>query len=226
MSCENEQELVCSLLDRRINGEQRENALAHVASCGTCNAAYESMQTLRASLRTLPTAPPPAHLEANLRVLASHERVRRLSRVNMAARCARWSDTAHLWFENLMRPMALPFAGGLLSALLLFAMWLPGMATTGPVRGDVTAPVLQSMFHPYTDPGLGRLNPVDEGGDVVVTLLIDERGRVMDCKITGGESSPELTNMILFSKWTPATVYGKPVWGTVVFHRYEINVKG
>jgi len=122
--------------------------------------------------------------------------------------------------------MALPVTGGLLSALLLFATLFPSMATPGIIHGDVNVPVLQDILHPYTDPGLGRLNPVDEGGDVVVTLLIDERGRVMDCKITGGESSPELTNMILFSKWTPATLKGKPTWGTVVFHRYEINVKG
>jgi len=219
MSCENEQQLISSLLDRRVTGEEWENAVAHVASCLTCTVAYESMQSLRTDVRGLDRAPVPEDLQASLRVLASHERVRRLSRVSMAARTQRWMDGVHLWFENLMRPMALPFAGGVLSALLLFAMWVPSMAGPRNLHGDVPVPI-------FTDPSLGRLNPVNEGGDVVVTLLIDERGRVTDYQITGGEPSPELTNMILFSKWTPATLFGQPTWGTVVFHRYEIKVKG
>jgi len=220
MSCENEQQLISSLLDRRIAGPERENALAHIVSCQTCETAYESMQKMRLSLGKLNAAPVPAELRASLRDMAASERLRRISLTTQKTRTARWSDTVHLWFENLMRPMALPFAGGVLSALFLFAAWVPSMAAPR-ISGDVPTPIM-------TAPSLDRFqfSPTDKGGNAVVTLLIDPRGKVMDCQVTGGELSPELINMILFYQYTPAKVLGHDTWGTLVFRMNEINVKG
>src|SRR6185312_6650768 len=67
----------------------------------------------------------PADLTAKLRVLASHERTRRLSRVSLIARIEYWSDRARLFFDNLMRPVAVPFAGGVISAITIFSVLLP-----------------------------------------------------------------------------------------------------
>src|SRR5207302_196840 len=70
-------------------------------------------------------APMPAHLAANLRVLASHERARRVSRASLSTRTQFVYDRIRLWFDNLMRPMALPLGGGLLSAVVLFSVLVP-----------------------------------------------------------------------------------------------------
>ena len=59
----------------------------------------------------------PDALAERLRVLASHERERLLLRVNLAVRLRNWKERVQLSFDNMMRPLALPFAGGLLSAL-------------------------------------------------------------------------------------------------------------
>lgn len=220
MSCENEQQLISLLLDRRITGAERENALAHIASCRSCEISYDAMKSHRASLGKMASSPVPAVLEARLRELAAHERLRQLSYLTQHSRLEKCRDTVHLWFDNLMRPMALPFAGGLLSAFLLFSAWVPTMAAPQP-RADVPVPI-------FTAPSLDdrQFTPPDAGGDAVVTLLIDPRGKVMDCKITGGEVSPELINMILFYKYTPATIFGKNTWGVKVFRLHEITVAG
>jgi hypothetical protein len=51
------------------------------------------------------------------------------------------------------------------------------------------------------------------GNEVSLTLLIDERGRVQDYYLSGGELTEEMTSLILLSQFTPATVNGQPRWG-------------
>jgi hypothetical protein len=156
-------------------------------------------------------------------MLALNERLRRLSHVSLSARAHRWAGRVELVFENLMRPMALPFAGGVLSALVMFAMLVPSLAFPHNFRNDVPLWVL------YTDPALQEMNPVDAGDEIVVEVTIDERGRVQGYVVTRGHMTPEIeNNLILFSRFAPATVFGRPTWGRVLvsFRRSQISVRG
>lgn len=221
MSCDNVQELVSSLLDRNLPAGERQNALAHMGSCRDCSAHYESALQLRASLRGMAAPVLPARLRDDLRMLASQERIRRISQVSFTERANNWLSSFQIRCENLMRPLALPFAGGVISAILLFGMWIPTVtATPRTMTSDVSAPI-------FTDPSLNRSNPVRYRGDVVVQLIIDERGKVADYRVIEGQDSEELRNFILFSTWTPGTFFGKPVWGKALWsHGEEIQVKG
>jgi len=217
MSCENVQPLISSLIDRRVAGMKREEALAHLDSCRTCSSEYESMRIQRAALRGLAAPPVPAMLEGKLRVLASHERSRQLVRRSWAARVAHWRGLAALHLGDLMRPVALPMAGGLVSALLMFAVLMPCMTYAHFSTIEPPAPV-------FTDPdgqlvGEGEFPKLQRAigpalnGKVVVLLNIDDRGRVTDYTVVQGVVTPEVENLILFSKFTPAKLFGKPTWG-------------
>jgi anti-sigma factor RsiW len=127
MSCDNVQERISSFVDGRLPDAERENVLAHIASCRDCSAYLESTEEVRAALRRLQRAAVPAPLTAKLRVLASHEQARAAARVSWPARVAAWTDRLSLTFDNLMRPLAFPFAGGIASALILFGMVIPTM---------------------------------------------------------------------------------------------------
>ncbi|SPE25166.1 putative transmembrane anti-sigma factor [Candidatus Sulfopaludibacter sp. SbA3] len=221
MSCQNVQELVSSLLDLNTSAGERQNALAHIESCRECSAQYESMVQLRASLGEMARPAMPARLRDELRELASRERIRVIARVSYAKRMRNWASAFQVHCENLMRPFALPVAGSLVSAILLFGMWIPTI-TAAPENysSDVSTPI-------HTSPSLNRSNPVAYGGDVVVQLIIDERGKVADYLVIQGQDSEELRNFILWSTWTPATFFGKPTWGTALWSRgEEIKVKG
>ncbi len=74
MSCENVRALISPLLDRQVEAEQRDDALAHLNTCRACSAGYESMRIQRAALRRLAAPPVPAILQSRLRVMASHQR--------------------------------------------------------------------------------------------------------------------------------------------------------
>ncbi len=221
MSCEHVQELIFSLLDQKGSAGERQNALAHFESCRECSAQYDSAVQLRASMRAMSRTAVPVRVQQNLRALADRERIRRMTRVSFGTRVQNWISTFQIHCENMMRPVALPVAGGVISAILLFGMWIPTL-TVAPqsFSGDVSAPI-------FTDPSLSRSNPVRYGGDVVVKLIIDERGKVADYEVIQGQDSEELRNFILFSIWSPATSFGKPTWGKALWsHGEAIQVKG
>ena len=223
MSCDDIQEMVSSLLDRRVTAREEESVLAHLETCRQCGAKFESMRELRGALRQLDKPELPARLREGLRMLALNERLRQLSQVSLSARAHRWAERMQLLFENLMRPMALPFAGGVLSALVMFAMLVPSLAFPHNFRNDVPVWMLD------TNPALQELNPADPSDEIVVEVSIDERGRVQGYAVTQGQMTPEIQNtLVQYLHFAPATVFGRPTWGRVLvsFRRSQISVRG
>ncbi len=227
MSCENVRELISLLLDRKLSGSERENVLEHINTCRKCTSHLESMQNLRAALRRMNQTPVPPALTAQLRVMASHERARRLARVTLAARWEAWSSSLHLWFDNLMRPVAVPFAGGLLSAMVLFSLLVPSLSFSHNFAdqafltypdGEVIALSSNGTYVPANYGEILTIVPANmDSSDYanVVWLTVNENGKVVDYSIERGNLTPDLQSIILFSQFTPATVLGLPTSGRV-----------
>jgi hypothetical protein len=224
MSCENVQERISLLLDCNLPAAEREYVLAHLDACGKCGERFESMQSMRASLRDMAQPRVPATLATQLRVLASHERARRISRKNLSTRVAHGVTATRLAFDNMMRPFAVPVTGGLMSSLVMFSLLVPSLsfphnhsyepplavAETDVQWGDPDGKIVGATAdHARLLPG----SAVIYGNEVSLTLLIDERGRVQDYYLSGGELTEEMKSLILLSQFTPATVSGQPTWG-------------
>jgi hypothetical protein len=234
MSCENGQEQISLFLDRQIADQKRENVRAHIQSCRDCSSELESMQELRQSLRTLPEPIVPAALNARVMVIASHERQRRLVRQTVFTFARHCFSRVRLAFDNLMRPVALPFAGGSLSAVVLFSVLVPTLSfprhladavlSTYP-DGTVVVMGLSGSYAPgamsFPDeaaamkqlgdmPRIEPANAITPADANVVELTIDERGRVSDYSLERGHLTPDLQSIIMFSEFTPATVLGIP----------------
>ena len=224
MSCENVQERISLLLDCNLPAAEREHVLAHLDACGQCGERFETMQSMRASLRDMAQPRVPATLATQLRVLASHERARCIARKNLSTRVAHWVTTTRLAFDNMMRPFAVPVTGGLMSSLVMFSLLVPSLsfphnhsyepplavAVTDVQWGDPDGKIVGATAdHARLLPG----SAVIYGNEVSLTLLIDERGRVQDYYLSGGELTEEMTSLILLSQFTPATVSGQPTWG-------------
>jgi hypothetical protein len=240
MSCESVQERVSLFLDSMlIEGEQAEIAV-HLKSCTRCQAHLQSFTKMRAALRSLDRPPIPAVVAMQLRVLASHERMRQLSRASLPSRLRYWTERMELLFENLMRPVALPFAGGVLSAMLLFGMLVPNLSFVHNFRDDLLLATssdpegrlvesLPSDGSPTwwwtgtsPEPRLGSVSASGAPDETVLELIIDETGRVADYSVSNnGPLTPEMQSIILFSRFTPATLNGRTTWGKmfVTFHR-------
>lgn len=197
--------------------------VAHFASCRRCSARLESTESLRRALSALNRAPLPAGLTERLRVLASHERARHRARVSWPARLARWSDRASLWFDNLMKPLAFPFAGGLLSSIVIFGLLVPSLMfrhaladTMFYTNPDGQVVILSPggtylSFDGENIPRIERADAATPDAANVVNLTIDASGRVSDWSVVRGELTPDLTNIIMFGQFIPATNLGVPI---------------
>jgi len=226
MSCENAQERISLLLDGRLPAADRENVLTHTDTCRECGSTLVSLQGQRAILRKMAQAPVPQVLAARLSVLASHERERQLARVNIRGRLRRTAAKIDLVFENLMRPVALPVTGGLLSTLLLFGLMMPSLSFSHQSGGYdfSTAPQGSLVANPWDlvdddarDFPRIFASPDQTKSDYVniVNLTIDESGRVVDWSIVRGQVTDEMKDIILFSHFVPATTFGVRTSGTI-----------
>src|ERR1035438_2428529 len=214
MSCEKVQDLISSLVDRRVPPGEREYALAHMESCAACAARYESMSSVRTALRRMAQPPIPAHLREKLRAAASYEQVRRLSRASFVSRRQRWASLIQLAFENMVRPAALPFAGGLLSAALAFGILFPYLSFahhfgTGPSTQIFNMPDGVIVGTTGEPPRIEPADATSSDYQIFLELTVDNYGKVSDYQVTRGELTPDLKELIMFSNFTPATFFGR-----------------
>jgi hypothetical protein len=211
--------MVSSLLDGGMSAVEKERAMAHVNSCGACHSRYQAAYQLRQSMLGMDQARIPDELVSRLQVMASHERQRQLRRVDFSAFAKHWGSRVWLFFDNMMRPRALPFTGGVLSALLMVGVWFPARASKQAVE-DVPLYVWG-----YNGPSPLEVRTVG-AGDAVLELTIDERGHVVDYTLMSGQMTPELGTMILLSRFNPATLFGRPTSGKLVYRLSQISVIG
>jgi anti-sigma factor RsiW len=211
MSCQSVQRIISAYLDQNLAGEERNYVTRHLAVCRECAARSEQTQRVRGMLRNLPAAQPSAELRMRLRVMASHERSRRLSRVSFGARLRAWHSQLALFADNLMRPLALPFAGGVLSSLVLFSTLVPNLMFQFRVANDIPTPF-------YTQAGLVLAAPsAFTDNEAAVELTLNERGQVTDYSIVFGKLDPsKLWDLVHFSHFEPATLFGQPTSGKVI----------
>ena len=224
MSCDNVQERVSSFLDRNNPAAERENVLAHIGSCRDCSAYLDTQLTMRTALRGLSRPQVPPELTARLSVVASHERERRLARVSVSARLRALNSRVQLMFDNLMRPLAFPFAGGLVSSIMIFGLLVPSLTFQHAFAdqvlytsadGEVVVLGADGSYMRAPDnenaPRIQRADAIVPETANVVELTIDQSGRVTDWTVDRGELTQDLTNIIMFGQFSPATNLGVPI---------------
>jgi hypothetical protein len=179
-----------------------------------------SDETLNRALRALPRRAAPPNLSSSLRVIASREHRRRLYGSGAAL-----ADRLHLFFNNLMRPLALPAAGGLFSAVALFCMCLLPMYQ---IRGSAAFDVPTGLTTPAA---LESTAPIAAStGDVIVDVTVDALGRMVDYKIVSGNGASDETlrrsieGTLLRTTFIPATALGQPVEGKMRLSLCTIHV--
>jgi hypothetical protein len=231
MSCENVQKRISLLLDRRLNADERDSVLAHLETCRSCASELAAIQDLRSTMRAMARPAVPEGLTARLRVAASHHRAAVARRRDARARVQHMAMRLRLAFDHMMRPVAVPLAGGLFSSFACFFFLLPSLSFHH--NYGLEPPIFRpepAIVAGFTDPD-GEIVGVKaklewgsslvSGDEVSLTLLVDPTGQVLDWKVYGSELTSEMKDMILFSKFIPATMSGQPAWGLkqVVFPR-------
>lgn len=172
------------------------------------------MRNVDQQLRNLPRLRPSEKLSLELRILASKERTRALRYRDLPTAVRYLRQRARMHLDNLMRPLAVPAFGGVLAALVLFLL----LAPVYPVR-SVNAASFDVPTRLSTSASLKTLGAYTTVPDPVTLLVqVNSEGRVVGYQIQSGEEEMEneatrrrIEQILLFTVFTPATNFGKPV---------------
>lgn len=165
-------------------------------------------------LRRLPPRVPPPALSTSLRVTASRERQRALKRPAWGLFTS-WIERSRMTLGDMLRPLALPAAGGVFSAVVLFSMWVvPTYPMLDKIGGDIPTSLTTSVDIEQPLKGTGLTETV------LVDVEVDDQGRMVDYQIVSGQAAVSdpakrrrVENLLWFTRFTPATTFGMPMAG-------------
>jgi hypothetical protein len=231
MECWNVRQKVSAYLDDAVPEEQRREMRQHMSDCGACARETERFQRVREALKSLPKRTPPAELTLRLRVTASKVLA---ETAGGGSGWSKWRDRFELSLKNLMRPLALPLAGGICSAVVLFSALVPTFTSTFAM--DKTPSPLDVPTMLATEPMVMGTAPVTfPEAEAVVDVTIDEHGRFVNYTLVSAAPGQKIEplrriieNKLLFTAFWPGTAFGKPRAGTVrvSFGSSHVEVRG
>src|SRR5438270_8902892 len=193
MRCHFVQESISGYLDNRLADPERKSVAEHLANCHECAALHGRIAQLRDNLRVLPVALAPKRLATDLQVLASKELVRHRRMGSFSALMRFSAERARLLIDNLMRPLALPFAGGLTSALFIFGTLVPYLGLLrNPANDKPTALYTEASVENVADFGSRSSD------DTLIEVQIDGQGRMVDYSVLQGQMTSDVGNFLLF----------------------------
>lgn len=229
MKCQSVDVKLSEYLDECLPQEHSLELAAHLRACGACYGRLQQMQQMRITLRTVASHQIPEEVKVSLRVVASRVQAKNARRNTWAGWWREYRTAFQLWANNLMRPIAIPLAGGLCAALLLFGILVPNFTTHYPIGADVPTGL-------YTGASLKNTMSYGFSNEVVLDVEIDDQGRMVDYTVTSGQRWMEdpairrmIENNLLFATFIPATTFGQPMSGKVRISfrpRISFDIKG
>jgi Putative zinc-finger len=216
--CAHYREQFSAYLDGAVTGAAMHEIAAHLGVCSGCSADFADWRNAHSLVSSIGPAKAPANLALRLRVALSQQAANtaqeRFSRGHL-----RWKNT----FSPLLWQVTAGFAStvALLGAVALligmFASPEPALARDEPL-GMATNPRLLEPAGVHFD------NPV------VVKAFVNGEGRVYDYTIVSGDADlktrSQVEDMLLYSVFAPAQVFGQPVSGTVFLSFSGVSVHG
>lgn len=215
-------------LDDAVSDEERRELRSHLRNCRSCADACERYLRVRKALTSLPKYEVPGALTTRLRMLASREHDRRIGHA------LNWWKRVTFKLNELMRPLAVPLAGGFGAAVLLFSAFVP-LYGHPRISSDVPCMV-------FTQPLIETTGPIGfaPASDAVVDLNINQEGRIVSYQIIESAGNPDslrrgIESSLLFTRFQPARLAPNscpdcavPISGTVrmVFRTSQIEVRG
>ncbi len=208
----------------------------HLDSCADCRRELERYRKLSMLMSRVERATPPADLGVRIRVAVSQARASQgwQGRLNTLA------SRAHLILKNILEPVALPATGGVVGALLVFAVVfhvIAGGVPLGAVPNDLPTNLLQparlESLAPFPVPGAATSDDVGLAGPhaLLVEATVNAQGQLVNYQILSGPNDlavrRQLDLVLLFSRFRPQMSFGRPTpGGRVVLSFSEIRVKG
>lgn len=232
MNCSEAQQRIPGYFDGAIGAADHVRLCQHLRSCGNCREELEQYRLLTAQLASLEAVPVPGDLAVRIRI-------------NALEYPSRWSSVSRLWsravlgFHNIFEPLAVPATGGILTALVVFALVVEslvmGIPMGRPVPNDpplnLVQPAELEQLAPF--PVSTIMDATDRGnaGGLMVEATVNANGEVLSYKVLSGPHSTavlqQIDEILLFSRFRPELSFGRPTSGGHVFLSFDqVRVRG
>jgi hypothetical protein len=232
MNCGEAQRRIPGYFDGAMNASDHVRLCEHLRGCASCREELEYYRLLSAQLASLEPAAVPADLAVRIRI-------------NTLEHPSRWSAAGRLWsravlaFQNIFEPLAVPATGGILTALVIFAVvvgsMVMGIPMGRPVPNDqplnLVQPAELEELAPF--PVSTIMDATDRGnaGGLMVEATVNANGEVQTYKIVSGPHSTavqqQIDEILLFSRFRPELNFGRPTSGGHVFLSFDqVRVRG
>ena len=223
--CADLREQFSDYLDGAVTGAAMQEIAAHLEVCSGCAGEFAQWRIAQSLISSIGPAKAPADLGLRLRVALSQESAN-TTQAKFARSRVRWQNTFAPLFWQVTAGFASTVAllGGVAVLVGMFASPEPAQARDEPIGGMASSP-----HYLYRIPVLAE-GVADANNPVVVQAFVNEQGLVYDYKIVSGNTDSktrsQVEDMLLFSVFAPAQVFGQPVRGTVLLSFAGVSVPG
>ena len=229
MSCRETRSLFTPYMDGMLPGTKAQLVIRHLDGCGECRDGFASVRKVQSLVADLGRRQPPPQMALRLRLAMAKEKSRRTEPVAQKFTAA-WNPVRDR-IEDTFRSFMLPATAGLLSAVLCFGVLVGFFAVPTQLSADDMPSGLftpaKLSFAPYlVQDNCGPDSPV------MVEAYVDSSGRVQDYRIVSAEPKDtlpqlryELDKALIFARFEPAMVFGKPSASRVVVSFSRVNVR-
>ena len=231
MNCHEAQHYLPGYIDGAVRPRDRAHLRRHLDSCGNCRRELERYHLLAGQLAKIEPIIPPADLAMKIRVRASRKR-------------SGWAGPGELWArfclisQNILKPLAVPATGGVLTAIAVFLFVTQGMLVGMPARGgaddlplNLVQPAQLESLAPFPVSDISEMDPHADSGALLLEATLDAQGQVVYYKILSGPTNMavqrQIDQLLLFSRFRPQLGFGRPMGGgRVLLNFSEVRVRG
>ncbi len=231
MTCREVSRHLAGYLDGAGPTDRHANVRMHLENCSSCRADLESYRRLARVLASAKAMMPPADLATRIRVQASRVQVYKSVHRPILAR-------ARMFFEHILRPLAVPATGGLLTAAFVFVFLVQSLIVGMPMGNipndlptDLIQPARLESLAPFPLPALLGDGNGSASGMLKVEATVNAEGEVGDYKILSGPDDAairhQIDQILIFSRFQPELNFGRPTSGGQVIVTFsEVRVRG
>jgi hypothetical protein len=223
MRCTEARPLFPAYLDDAVTGAEMQAVSSHIGDCAGCRSEYHKLENTQLLVAALGRKSAPADLALKIRVALSRERSRTWSRI---------LQHYMVRLEDLVNAFLFPATAGILSTIIFFGA-IAGFFVQGQASGDdmVSGIYLSPRLQP-PQTAMSSIADADLNLDtpVVIRAYVDANGQVQNYEVIAGPDNEQirsqLNRALLFTSFSPAYAFGRPVPGVAVISFSHVNVKG
>jgi hypothetical protein len=225
MKCSKVKSLLSAYLDGAVTGNEMRALDQHIGGCGACQTAYTGIRQTQQLLAQAARRKAPNDLSLRLRLAISRE---------IAQRRSSYLDYVLVRIDNAARTFAVPATAGLITAVLIFGVFM-GTSALPLQAGNADVPLMLNTAPQLEQSAFGTAMSSVNDDSLVIEAYVDSNGRVDDYRIlsdSGGSKNltPQVKNMLIdfmtFTTFRPATSMGRPTPGRAILSFSKISVKG